>query len=82
MSTYKPKAIFETLKNTIEQYKELQKSSAPDKDIEEWLSFCLQETEFPSYAVQDFKLGLGFLYSYRGSADTFASYRRALVKSI
>ncbi len=74
--------MFETLKNVVVQYKDLQKSCDPDKEIAHWLSFCLQDTSFPLYALQNFKLGLSFLYSYRGSADTFASYRRDLERFI
>lgn len=82
IKNYKPKAIFETLKNVIIQYKDLQNISNPDEEISKWLTFCLEETLFPNFALKDYKLGLSFLYSYRGSADTFASYRRDLERFI
>ena len=36
------------------------------------------KTTWPDYAIQDFRRSAEFLYSYRGSADTFSSYRREL----
>jgi len=36
------------------------------------------KTVWPDHAVQDFRRCAEFLYSYRGSADTFSSYRREL----
>lgn len=36
------------------------------------------KTAWPDHAVQDFRRCAEFLYSYRGSADTFSSYRREL----
>ena len=82
MKNYRPRAVFETLKNTIEQYKNLQNSSNPYEEISNWLAFCLEEVSPPAFAPNDYKLVLGFLYSYRGSADTFGAYRRDLERFI
>ncbi len=82
MKNYRPRAVFETLKNTIIQYKELQNHPDPHGKISQWLEFCLEEIPFPDYASKEYKLALGFLYSYRGSADTFRSYRRDLERFI
>jgi site-specific recombinase XerD len=49
-----------------------------------WLKqrFSVSEFKLPVYAYKDYQHVLNFLYSYRGSLDTFNSYRRELERLI
>ncbi|MBM3610825.1 MAG: site-specific integrase [Alphaproteobacteria bacterium] len=89
MSTkkYAPRAVFQKLEEFIEQYKTIQSSNQPYVLIDQWLSFCLGDTSIPKFEAQnspakDYQAVLGFLYSYRGSPDTFVAYRRDLERFI
>ncbi|MBP9727373.1 MAG: site-specific integrase [Gammaproteobacteria bacterium] len=57
-----------------------QSSHRPQESIRGWLTKNLQhkDTESPSFAAKDYQWALSFLYSYRGSKDTFGAYRREL----
>jgi len=69
-----PTALFDTLDNVVELYQErLQQGS--NASIERWLSTT---PHLPEFAVMDYQQVLLFLYSYRGSQDTFNAYRREL----
>ncbi len=61
----KPLALFDTLKVMLEEKHE--KNPLVIQRIEE---------NAPTNAVADYLMACEFLYSYRGSNDTFASYRR------
>lgn len=76
----KPSAVFDTLKHVIEQHKTIYNSSTPRDIIATWLRQCFAETDRvpPDYAERDYQIILNFLYSYRGSQDTFTAYRREL----
>ena len=79
-SNYIPKPVFDTLKNVIEQYKLVYEADNPRQIIRDWLNHCFANTKVtaPLYASKDYQLILNFLYSYRGSSDTFRAYRRDL----
>lgn len=80
MSTkfYVPTPIFHTLEEIVLQYKAIYGNENPNFIINEWLGYCFsfRKIDPPSFALRDYKLALNFLYSYRGSSDTFAAYRR------
>lgn len=82
MSTkpYVPTPIFDTLEEVIDQYKAVYADERPHQIISQWLSHCFTPTkvDVPSFAIKDYQMALNFLYSYRGSADTFGAYRRDL----
>jgi site-specific recombinase XerD len=75
----RPRPLFDTLQHVQEQYKQCQ-SNDPKQIITPWLKQCFFDSEFkiPAYAFKDYQHILNFLYSYRGSLDTFNSYRREL----
>ena len=77
---YIPVPVFDTLEEVVDQYKEVYADENPHQIILQWLTHCFAETKIilPSFAVKDYQMALNFLYSYRGSADTFSSYRRDL----
>lgn len=76
MSTYIPIAVFDTLEEVIDQYKEIYASPNPQQIISKWLDHCFNKAVLPAYAAEDYQVALNFLYSYRGSHDTFGAYRR------
>src|SRR5688500_2507056 len=80
MSTknYIPRPVIDTLAGVIEQYKVIYASDNPQQLIRQWLSHCLTDSAVtvPTYAAKDYQWALNFLYSYRGSQDTFGAYRR------
>ena len=80
ISTYVPKPLFDTLPEVIAQYTSVYAQDNPRKTIRLWLHHCLCDANItiPQYASKDYQLGLNFLYSYRGSKDTFGAYRREL----
>lgn len=55
-------------------------SDAPRKTLKQWLSSCFEgtTTALPSFAIKDYQASLNFLYSYRGSSQTFGAYRREI----
>ena len=75
---YIPIPIFDTLNKTIEQYKAIYDADNPRHIIKQWLNNCFQNTNItlPSFAVKDYQAILNFLYTYRGSQQTFNVYRR------
>jgi site-specific recombinase XerD len=77
---YIPAAVFDKYEDVIDQYKEICADSNPHQVIAQWLKFCFthRNVNVPSFAVKDYQLALNFLYSYRGSTDTFGAYRRDL----
>ncbi len=83
---YVPIAVLDTLEAVIDQYKLIYASDNAQSIIIEWLNLCFTSTKakeaitiaIPEFAAKDYQLVLNFLYSYRGSADTFGSYRRDL----
>jgi site-specific recombinase XerD len=77
---YIPIPVFDTLEEVIDQYKTIYADDNPHQVIRQWLTHCFADTKIilPSFAVKDYQMALNFLYSYRGSADTFGAYRRDL----
>lgn len=75
---YVPTPIFQTLEEISIQYKAIYGSENPSGMINDWLTYCLsfRKIEPPAFSLKDYKMALNFLYSYRGSRDTFAAYRR------
>jgi site-specific recombinase XerD len=82
-SYYLPKPLFDNLTHLKEQIKFYQDNN--DATIlKSWLQsiFSKAKYQLPSYAVKDYKQVILFLYSYRGSLDTFNAYRRELERLI
>ena len=79
-NTYIPIPVFDTLEEVIDQYKTVYADDNPHQVIRQWLAHCFADTKItlPSFAVKDYQMALNFLYSYRGSSDTFGAYRRDL----
>ena len=77
---YIPKPVLNTIDEVIEQYKSFHADDNPRHQIRQWLNHCFIDSDItlPQYASRDYQLALNFLYSYRGSKDTFVSYRREL----
>ena len=82
--TYTPTPVFDTLEDVIEQYKSIYDGESPHQIILHWLTHCFTNAQvtIPSFAMKDYQMALNFLYSYRGSADTFGAYRRDLERLI
>lgn len=78
--SYSPVPVFDTLKKVIDQYKACSSHDNPKQVIREWLNHCFENSsvDLPQYASRDYQCVLNFLYSYRGSQDTFVAYRREL----
>jgi site-specific recombinase XerD len=74
-----PKPLFDTLEHVCTLYKQSQ-SDLSGNLIESWLKNCLGDyyNNLPEGALKEYNYTLMFLYSYRGSADTFNSYRREI----
>src|SRR3989338_7820494 len=79
----KPYPLFDTLEQLQEQYKQCQANDSK-QIIAVWLNQCFAGADFelPHYAHRDYLHVLNFLYSYRGSVDTFNAYRRELERMI
>ncbi|MBL4867514.1 MAG: site-specific integrase [Pseudomonadales bacterium] len=77
---YVPRPVFDTISKVLNQYDVFYADDNPRQGIRRWLSSCFAESNVtvPSYAQRDFQAILNFLYSYRGSTDTFDAYRRDL----
>ena len=77
---YIPRPLFDTLDEVINQYKIVYAGDNPRQQIKRWINHCLMDAKvvLPSYASHDYQCVLNFLYSYRGSQDTFDAYRREL----
>src|SRR3990167_5054314 len=74
-----PCPLFDTLENVQDQYRQCQSGDAR-AIINVWLKDCFShlKTKLPEHATKDYQQILNFLYSYRGSLDTFNAYRREL----
>jgi site-specific recombinase XerD len=75
---YIPIPVFDTREEVIEQYKAVYADERPLDIIQTWLTHCFKKAKIniPSFAAKDYQHALNFLYSYRGSQDTFNAYRR------
>src|SRR3546814_18061476 len=75
---YIPTPVFDAFSDVLDQYKEIYANEKPNQIISQWLNHCFAhtKTDVPSFAVKDYQMALNFLYSYRGSTDTFGAYRR------
>ncbi len=75
---YIPIPVFDTLEEVIAQYKAIHAAENPQDIVRQWLKQCFANTSvsIPLYAAKDYQWVLNFLYSYRGSTDTFGTYRR------
>ena len=80
--TYVPKPLFDSLSQIEQQLKQYQKTN--DFSIfKQWLQNLFSiNNKPPRSAIIDYKQVITFLYSYRGSTDTFNSYRRELERLI
>lgn len=77
---YTPKPVFDTLEELIKQHKNIHGADNPQQIIRQWLFSCFKnlDIDIPEYVYKDYQIALNFLYSYRGSRDTFVAYRRDL----
>ena len=76
-----PSALFDTLSYIVEQFKACQ-SSDSKTIISNWVAECLPKDSVKDFYIKDYQLILNFLYIYRGSTDTFNSYRRELERLV
>ena len=78
--SYIPKPVFDTIEELVDQYKDIHDSDNPQQIVHKWLNSCFVDLDInmPQYVFKDYQLVLNFLYSYRGSHDTFVAYRRDL----
>lgn len=81
---YLPTPVFDTLSETITLYKLIYDADNPRHQIKKHLEHCFEKAEIilPSFSIKDFETALKFLYSYRGSDQTFGSYRREIERLI
>lgn len=81
---YIPIPIFDTLQDVVDQYKVIYADEKPHQVIRQWLEHCFKKSSItlPDFAVKDYQAALNFLYNYRGSHDTFGSYRRDIERLI
>ena len=77
---YLPKPLFDTLGQIERQIKNYQKTHDP-MVFKQWLQNLLK-IKLSKTTIIDYQKVVLFLYSYRGSSDTFNSYRRELEKLI
>ena len=84
VKNYIPTPVFDTLAETIDFYKSIYNADNRKQHIKLWLEQCFAATKicFPAYAIKDYQIALSFLYSYRGSDQTFAAYRREIERLI
>lgn len=82
--TPSPKPLFDTLAHVSTLYKGIQNQSNAHQTIATWLTQCLGEEKctIPQFVIDEFHWILNFLYSYRGSPDTFNGYRRELERFV
>lgn len=75
---YIPIPVFDTLQDVVDQYKSIYADEKPHQVIRQWLTHCFLKStiSLPDFAIKDYQVALNFLYNYRGSHDTFGSYRR------
>lgn len=74
----KPRPVLDTIDYVLAQYKEFYHSENSNQIIAGWLDQCYRDADIQlaPYSRKDYKYAISFLYSYRGSKDTFNSYRR------
>ena len=79
-SSYTPKPLFDTMSEVLAQHSVIYAHNNPKQCIRQWINHCLKNTNvtISAYASKDYQHVLNFLYSYRGSSDTFGAYRRDL----
>jgi site-specific recombinase XerD len=77
---YIPTPVFDTLTEIMAFHKLVYEAENPRQHIKRWLDQCFEKTKvvIPSFAIKDYQIALNFLYSYRGSAQTFGAYRREI----
>ncbi len=82
--SYIPRPLFDTLPEVLAQHSAIYAHNNPKQCIQQWLNHCLKDTNvsIPAYATKDYQHVLNFLYSYRGSSDTFGAYRRDLERFV
>jgi site-specific recombinase XerD len=74
-----PRPLFDTLEHACDLYKRCQIENS-NTVIQNWLDTCLLGLTIvlPPNAAAEYTHALRFLYNYRGSSDTFNSYRREI----
>lgn len=73
----RPKPVFDTLHELIQLQTLAHESNSTQACLSQWLTDSWKTDEsIPPYVLVDFQLAISFLYSYRGSKDTFSAYRR------
>ena len=74
-----PKPLFDTLEPLCVLYKRFQVENK-EQILKDWLTICLSDSvnTLPDGAIQEYGHALRFLYSYRGSFETFNAYRREI----
>src|SRR5436190_1607776 len=85
--SYTPTPVFDTLSETIDFYKSSYASDNPRYQIKKWLEKIFEKVKINrpniiSFFIKDYEIALKFLYSYRGSEQTFSSYRRDMERLI
>lgn len=75
-----PVPVFDTLDSIVELHMEMQNADNHQTPIKNWLTHCFKfsSNTVPDYAIKDYFYAIRYIYSYRGSKDTFSSYRREL----
>src|SRR5260221_14789951 len=78
-----PKPLFDTLEHVCALYKICQLED-PRGAISSLLKNCMAGTDIklPEYVFKEYYYALMFLYSYRGSLDTFNAYRREIERFV
>ena len=76
---YTPTPLFDSLTALEDLYKACRKTD-PKTTITQWLKQCSSDdqADCKAYQVKNYEQAIYFLYSYRGSSDTFNAYRREL----
>lgn len=78
-----PCPVINTLPRSIDLYKQCRQAQSAHDEVTAWLQQCLsKEVVWQDYFASDYWLVLNFLYSYRGSPDTFRAYRRDIERLI
>lgn len=73
-----PMPLFDSMQMVQALYKQCQQGDAQCV-LSNWLNQCTEiQKKDTEYRVKDFQAVLNFIYSYRGSQDTFNAYRREL----
>ncbi|WP_423064044.1 tyrosine-type recombinase/integrase [Candidiatus Paracoxiella cheracis] len=79
-----PIPVFDTLAEFIEFHRLIYNTENVRQPIKHWLDQCFSKAtvNVPSFAINDYRIALNFLYSYRGSSQTFIAYRREIERLI